>query len=433
MIFNLIILFGFLSVISAQKFSLQDVIKIGLENNFDIRIAKENKKISDNNIGLGTASFLPKVDLTGSYGYTDTEQETNSPFSFGNTQTTSISGSIALNWTLFDGFKMFANNRYYQSLEKLSEETTKNVIENNVIGISRAFFNLVRAKQLYDSGDSTLAISKKRFEKIKSAKELGTVSTTDYLNSEVLVSNDISNLYRLELEVHNAKRQLLILIGKSPDEDIEINTEITLNSLMYSLSEMYELASKNNSKLNINKKTVEFQKENVILSRGNYFPTISLQSSYSYSDRSTATNNPNYSNDITSTSKDAFIGLNLTYNIFNGFKDNITYQNSKINLEIAKLEAQRIENELMGEVKEKFDTFNNQLKIIELESRNLKAAEQNIRLMEEKYDLGVVSSLEFRDAQLLLANARNSKIIAEYNAKITYLEINQLTGLLEIN
>ena len=103
------LLMSVFSIPAQQVLTIEDAIRFGLKNNFDIQIARNNAEIAENNRGLGTAGFLPTLDLFGNAQYLDSEQETNSPFSFGNSKTESWSGQILLNWTLFDGFGMFIN------------------------------------------------------------------------------------------------------------------------------------------------------------------------------------------------------------------------------------------------------------------------------------------------------------------------------------
>ena len=92
--------------------------------------------------------FLPTLNAAGSYQVKNTEQESDSPFSFGDTDNRTHNGQITLNWTLFDGFKMFINNSRFQELEKLGEYQSRNSIENSVIGILRSYYNVVQQKQL---------------------------------------------------------------------------------------------------------------------------------------------------------------------------------------------------------------------------------------------------------------------------------------------
>ena len=84
-------------------------------------------------------------------------------------------------------------------------------------------------------------------------------------------------------------------------------------------------------------------------------------------------------------------------------------------------------------MREKYITFQQRLKLIELEEQNVVAAEQNLKLQSDRYQIGAASSLEFRDAQVNLTRAQAALIVAKYQARISRLEIEQLIGNIEID
>ena len=155
-------------LLAQQPMTAEDAIRIGLENNFDIRIARNNAKIAQNNTTLGTADFLPTLDGTGSFDFNTSDLETNNPFRPGGVSDSKTgNGVLSLNWTLFDGFRMFANKRRYNDLARLGESLARNVIEEKMVEILRAYFNLVQQTQLLEVAKNTRAISETRLSKEK--------------------------------------------------------------------------------------------------------------------------------------------------------------------------------------------------------------------------------------------------------------------------
>ena len=72
------------------------------------------------------------------------------------------------------------------------------------------------------------------------------------------------------------------------------------------------------------------------------------------------------------------------------------------------------------------------MELIELEEENIKAAEQNLELQQDRFDIGNTTSIEFRDAQLNYTRAQNTLIAARFQARISRLQLEQLTGSLDI-
>jgi len=69
---------------------------------------------------------------------------------------------------------------------------------------------------------------------------------------------------------------------------------------------------------------------------------------------------------------------------------------------------------------------------VEIEKQNVVAALQNLTLQQGRYRIGAADSLDFRDAQVNLARAQSTLIVARFQSRVTLLEIQQLIGKLEI-
>ena len=120
--------------------------------------------------------------------------------------------------------------------------------------------------------------------------------------------------------------------------------------------------------------------------------------------------------------------MTLSYNLFNGTRDRIDLHNAEAEAYNQELTLRRTELELRGLVLEKFETFQRRMDLVALEIQNVQAAERNLQLQQERYQLGSTTSLEFRDAQVNLIRAQATLINARFQARITRLEIEQLIG-----
>lgn len=127
------------------------------------------------------------------------------------------------------------------------------------------------------------------------------------------------------------------------------------------------------------------------------------------------------------------MALSLSWNLFNGFRRNIDVQNAKVDARNQELALRDAENYLDGLVKEKYLLFQQRQKIVDIEEKNVKAAEQNLELQSERYQVGAASSLEFRDAQVNLARAQNTLISARFQARIARLDLERLVGHIDVN
>ncbi|MCK5852586.1 TolC family protein [bacterium] len=409
--------------------TVEEALKIGLKNNFDIRMARNTAEIAQNNQGKGTAGFLPTLDAVGDATYSENNEETNSPFSFGNTTTKNYMGSLSLNWTLFDGFKMFTNKRRYNQLAEMGIDQARNQIETSVVEIMRAYFNLVQQSQLLDVAKENLEISKSRLNKEEVRSNIGGLSSTDLLNARVTYNNDRSTYLNQELQLEIALKNLNIALGRSPETEVLVQKEIFLKILTLKFEEILELSQEKNSALSISRRNQEIAKDDIELSKSVFYPRISLKGGASYRDRNITRS---AGQEITSNSTNYEGGFQLSWNLFNGMQNSIDVQNAKIQEKNSRLKFEKTKNIIAGLVREKYDSYQKRLLLMTLESENVEAAQQNLERQQERYDLGTTTSLDFRDAQIKLVRAQASYIVARYQTRISRLEIDQLTGNLEI-
>jgi outer membrane protein len=426
---SLILMLSVIIVYAQDELSIEKVIQLGLKNNYNIQIARNDAKIADNNKALGVSGFLPTLDASGSYQQSSNSVETNSPFGFGDTDRETWNGQIQLNWTLFDGFKMFSDRKRYIQLAELGEYQARNNIENTVVAIMRSYFNLVQQEQLLAVAESTLAISQIRLNKAEVRNELGGASSTDLLNARVSFNSDKANYLNQQLNVDIARKDLNIILGRIPNEPLTVQKKIVIAPLTLTYDEILELTKEKNSQLALAQKNLEVARQNKYISGSSFLPRLSAVSNYNISDQ---TDDTESRGEINSKSKGIAAGLSLSWNLFDGFRNSVDFQNKQLELKNQKLALFNEKNRLTGLVKEKYDTFLRRIELLQLEDENVFAAEQNLKLQQDRYNIGTASSLEFRDAQINLALAQNRQIAARYQAQISRLEIDQLIGGIEI-
>jgi outer membrane protein TolC len=411
---------------------LEDAVSLGLENNHRIRIARNSAEIAENNTTRGSANFLPTLDATGSYSFTRTEQETNSPFSFGNSDTRNAAAQLALNWTIFDGFRMFVENDRYRALARLGQSQARNTVELTVVRIVAAYKAAVQQARLVDVLSRTLDISRTRFEKESVRRELGG-SATDYLNAQIAYNSDSSALLSQQLEYLIARQELNLLLGRDPATPFDVVRDIDLPAAPDEYAGIIDKARMRNADLSVLRENLRVTQASVGASRSSFLPRIGLFATYGYSDRLTGTDDTErFASDISTQSTDAAVGLSFSFNLFNGFRNSTDVQNSVLERRSAETAVEEAEYLLQARVREQLETLETRLLAVRLDRGSLDAAEKNLALQLERYDIGSVTSLEFRDAQLQYVRAETTHILARFQAHIASLELQRLVGEIRI-
>lgn len=421
------------SVVAQQLMTLEDAITLGLRSNYDIQIVRNEVEIADNDKGKGLAGFLPSLDVSGGVSRTDSDQDLSHPPISSNTGVDNWNAEATLSWTIFDGFRMFANRGLYNDLAELTEYQARDRIENTVVGIAQAYFNLVLQEQLLQIAIDTRDVSETRLGREKVRNELGGASSTDLFNAQVAFNSDQSALLDQQLQVMIAREQLNILLGQDPSTEFQVSREIAVPELAIEYDQLLDMATQHNAILKSAEAGKRVSDRSVQLARSAFMPRVAAFASYGYSDQTLNSDAGLYAGrDIGTETGSATVGLLLSLNLFNGRRDHIDLQNAKVEATNQQLALRDARNRLTGAVRGAYDTYRKRVAIVELEDQNLAAARQNLELQRERHELGTANSLEFRDAQVSYARAQTSLITARYQARVSHIELERLIGALEI-
>jgi len=202
----------------------------------------------------------------------------------------------------------------------------------------------------------------------------------------------------------------------SQDTSIEISNDLLYEKLLE------ETLLRNTSLLiaNANKTISEFDRK-LIASRT--YPYLNLSSGYSYSyntyssstTRNQLTNGMNY-------------GLTLGLNIFDGFNQRRSLQNSDIELMNKEIRYQEVEQGVKADLLTIYSAYSNYLRLVALEEQNLSTATENLAIAMERYRLGNLSGLDLREVQMSLLEARESLLSVKYQAKLAEISLLLISG-----
>ncbi|KAA3598729.1 MAG: TolC family protein [Calditrichaeota bacterium] len=416
----------FQKAFSQEILTLKEAVKIGLENNLQIKIVENQKAISENNNSYGNAGFLPKLDASFSAQkvFPSTTTKIGQVESKNDNSTTSLSGEVSLNWTIFDGFGMFARKSKFSSLEKANEENLKNTVQEISLGILQSYFNVVLQSNLLKIFEESVKISEDRFLTAKRRNELGQISKFDLYNAEISLNLDKSKLLQQKTNFTTSKNNLQILLNKDFAKSFETQNEISFGKRLYNLEETTTLAFEKNSELKVAKENINGSKSDITSSKSNFYPRVSAFGKLTSSDRESV-----FNGQISETKGEDFtLGLTASVNLWNGNSDKIKVQNSKIAKRNAELSLVNLENQIRQNAETLLERFKNEIDIIKIQEENFQAAKANLDLQKKNFEVGNINSLQFRDAQVSFINAETNLITAKYQAKISELEIQKLIG-----
>jgi outer membrane protein TolC len=424
---SLIVLFFCVAKTNAQEvLTIENAVKIALENNYEIRIAANNLKIDESNVALGNAGMLPTVtaaliDNNNIQNSSQTRQD-GSIVELDNAKNNNLNYGVDLNWTVFDGLKMFAKLDQLKELQKLGDAQLKQTIVNKISNTAIFYFDLVQQQQQMDALDSTIVISNQRLNFTQNRYTIGKVSKLDVLNAQVDLNTDKVNLLKQKESYANTKVILNQILARELKTDFKVVNEIPVDGKLI-LSELIAIAEKQNPELVkqiINNRVSELELKQIKAER---YPTVKLNTGYNFSETQSSLGFTTQSS-----ARGMNYGLTASLNIFDGFSQNRNEKIAKIELDNAKLNIEQQMVTLHSELTLFYQTYLTNLELIVLEKNNEIIAKQNLDITLEKFKIGTITSVEFRAAQLNYINAKVRYSNAQFKAKLSEIALKELAG-----
>ena len=420
-----------LSGFAQEKLSLQEAITVALQNNYDIKISKNQTDIAKNNANIGNAGMLP--NLTGSYTNGGSIQNTRQTPATGpdrvitGAKSTNNSYGADLNWTIFDGFSMFANYDRLKELQKQGELNARLTILTTVADVITAYYDIVRQQQLVIAADSAMDVSVLRTNIAKTKLQLGRGSKLDVLTAQVDYNTDTSNYLQTKnaLQVAKVRLNQLMVRDISTAFSVENSIDVDKGILFSKMAEMAEQQNPNVQNAFINQRIASLTLKSV---RGARYPSISLNSGYSRANSTSPTgfNQKFAANGLT-------YGVTASLNLFNGFLQRQQERNAKIEIDNSTLNLNKTKLDVNSQLLTAYQNYSTYLDLIKLEQRNVDIAKENLDITLAKYRLGSIAPLELREAQRNAIDAQNRFIEMQYQAKIAETTLKEISGNINLN
>ena len=392
---------------SDRVLSLKDCIELGLMSNYDIRIQKENQKISENNVNYGFAGGLPLFGING--GLNDNHVN-NLP---GNSARQGVNGGVDMGITVFQGFKVRTTFKKLKELESLGLIQTRIVIEDIIADIAQAYFTILRQEEKVANLESFFELSKERLEIVEKRYELGEASLLEYQSAKVDFNTDNSNLLSEKVILEEQFIVLYELLALDPlSEKFNLVNDGLFFSPIESRDSVINTALENNARLKAVESNIDIKELDLKIAQSVLMPKVDFKAGYSYGGSWQNVFNDRLNHNLTLN-----YGLTMRFNFLESVTTKFKRDNAKIAIKVSNLEKEAFANELEAQVVSLWNNYENSMIFIRLEKENEKSAQSLYDTAFSRYSLGEYSGIELREAQNNLLKAQEKLSIAEFNAK----------------
>lgn len=416
--------------IAQELLTVKEAIAIALENNYDIKLFQNNLKVAQENVTPGNAGMLPTVTgnftQNNSVSNSNQTQATGEVRSLDNAKNNSLNYGVSVGWTVFDGFGMFSRYETLKELQKQGEAELQRSVVTRISDVISTYYTIVEQQNLLIAIDSSIAISRERLRTAENRFSIGKASRLEVLNVQVNLNTDESNRIKQANTVQNLKIALNNLLARDLQAEFSVVEEVNIDETL-KLGDMLELAKANNPDLiliSINRRLAELEEKTI---RANRYPTIRLNGGYNFSESESSLGFV-----AESRSRGLTYGVTASVNIFDGFNQRRNERVAKLRIENADLQIAQTNLQIETEISQAYNVYRTNLALVDIEEKNEQIARQNLNITLDKYKIGTLSAVEFRDAQENFINAVSRFNAAKTQAKLSETLLMELIGKIEL-
>ncbi len=412
----MLLTFTILSASAQEKWSLQKCINYALANNIAIKQQELNSQYQLNQLNQSRYNKMPSVGASVSqnlsFGRSETLAGTYDNYTRANT-----SGDVSANMVIWKGGILNKTIQQNELNLKASMESLQKAKDDVALFITSAYMEVLFAKEMVTVTEKQVDQTQKQIESSKKLVEAGKIAEGVLLEIQ-------SQLAREQLSVVNQKNSLQIallnltqsleLVDYSNFDIVSPEIpELKAQMSIKNVSNVYGTAVESRPEIKGAQYELENAKVALAISEGGKLPTLSAYAGVS-NNYSLHKNAPSFSDQINAQIGEK-IGLSLDIPIFSKFQNRTNIQNSKLQIESKELDLESAKKTLRKEIEQ---AYTNALAALQTYNANriaVRSMEESFRYIEEKYNVGLVNSVEYNDAKTNLAVAQSDLIQAKYS------------------
>jgi len=418
-----------------EKISLQEAIDIALENNYQVKVAKNNVALSSKQVLSEKADYLPSVNANMS-GSKSIGRNFSQDLGQIVTQTTnSFGGRVSADLPIFSGFENLNSLKSSQFSEKSEKETLESVREEIIFTTVNNYLQFILAQKVLEIDRENLATSRKTLEQVKAQVEVGSRPRVDLYDQESQVASDELAVVNSENQVQSSRLTLIQTLQIDPRKEYnfatpEIDTQ-SVRATSYDLDQLVSTALENRSDLKSEEFNIQSIKHQLNATKASLYPSLSLSASVG----------SRYSDGIPVNFQDQFFdqniqqsyGLSLSIPIFSNLSIRTSVQSQQIQYKNAKLNLQNLELQVIQNVNSALNDYKSYVKQLESSEKALQAAERAYETQKQRYEVGAGTLIELSEANARYVEAQSSRAQALFRVIFQQQILEYYIGKLDQN
>lgn len=442
---RIIFSFLFLTIITGAVFpqkllTLDEAVNIALQRNSSLQIGTNNLETYKSGLLASYGNLLPSLNASGSWGW-DKSEEAGRTLNIGGaifnippstTQSRNYSVNANANWTLFDGLANIAGVSQSENDLEAAELSLERLKQDVVFQTISLFYDVINSKQLLTVAQDDVLREQKNYETISERNKLGAVTLADVYAQQVNLGNAELAEIRARNNLETTKADLLYYLGLDVLEEYSYPDDFTveeLNKIKSNIEQKYDnvsvmVSDAMNNRFDYRSALLQLESasDGVTIARSGHFPRLTNSLGFS-----TFANKPGNLFD----SKSYSVGLTLSVPIFSGFSVNNQVEIATVNEMNQEVQLTDLERDIKRNIQKTSLDLQAAEKSLNVSEKNVEAAGENLKIEEEKYNLGSSRLLDVLVARTNFTNARVNFINAQFAYIVLSEQLKYYLGVLE--
>ena len=405
-------------LVAQERITLKRATELVIENNLQIKQAQFSESISDENLLQSKLALFPTLNASTGLNFNFGRSIDPLTNQFVNQAITSTSGNVSSTTALFQGFRKI-NEISQNKLQLEADKSNTRKIKNDLIlAVVTNYLNVLNSQDLLIATRQQLEISRQQLDIEQKFFDVGNKTLADLSQAKSQVATAELNVTNAQNQVDMAFLNLAQLLELDPAIPFEVEkpqiADISSVNTAYSAVDVFKTASVNFPDIQLAEFRKQVFEKEIDIAKWNYYPSLNLQSGFGtrYSNGSFGNNS------FTTQVKDnfnQFIGFGLNIPIFNGLAARSSVRRAKINFQNAEITEQLAKNSLNKVINQAVYDLRAAEKRYYSAQTAYQSSKDAFNVIEQRYAVGLVNSLDFNQAQTNLNKAQFDQIQARYD------------------
>jgi len=406
-------------IFSQQKvWSLEECIRYAIDNNIQIKQQSIQTKVQNNSLDLAKMKLVPTLNGQGSHDYSFGRALDQNTYQFYNQTLQSdyfyLGGSVPV----FNGLQNYNTIQKNKYLVLASEQDLQDISDNVALNVALVYLQILLNKELVAANENQLNITLQQIEKTKKLVDAGSVAKGNLLQIEAQAAQEELSLINTQNQLETSYLNLTQLLElktpggfeiEVPEIMVDPNSVITGN-----IDDIYQIAEGNRPEIKSSQMKLTASEYDLKIAKGAMSPRLSIN--YSVNTRYTyisGFNNESFSTQIKN-NRNSGVGLTMSIPILNGWQVNKNISNSALSVENSQYALEGTKKTLYKNIQQAYTDAVAALKKYNSSLKAVASTEESFRYTEQKFNVGMVTSVDYNAAKTQLLNSESDRSQAKY-------------------